>query len=567
MNTALVVMYGLEEIKSKLHFSKKTPCVSYVDIEVCGQRYNNFFSKYSKKMDTDNEYDFEEKIVYLNCEIFSNKKLLIKFLNILEKLSKGFNVNLPQQIRVSSSVAIISSNFSLVGFHDDKNVFHFAFVKEIIPNFSNHESNEQSGLFNTIKKMNKNDSSYLQQVEHLCDCDINSEIICRFPSDNQISENHYLEAFISIIASFKKIGPSVYGIYEKDYVSWVIQKGKCDLSQSILYLHSDESAVNLAKSCISLLLKTSEVRLILFDIKLQNLIDLGSDVETSKRILAIDFDPKFTLFGPKSFTALSFVVNTTLLLSSTKCWYGHRNKYVDIFISEHKNLLKYYIEMWNEKSVLNDLYIVLKEKFFKKNEEYIGKFKEYNDDIFNPEIWEIAKKFKKMFVNMANEFIFTTKDDIPLFNCAHFCQIIEWLGVTRTAGCDNEKLMNMAMKNLPENWSLNLDGKEFQILYQNCSLEVETFERPPDFRNLKEQLNWYMQLMMKKHNGARGKEKENIGKKMLDILLSDKNKWFIHENENIELKNLLIKKILDLKNREKTNENWCNKHLNVLLPS
>ncbi len=523
-------------------------------------------------MDTDeSDCDFSEKnIIYLNHDIFSNKKMLRKFLNILEKLSNYYNVTLPSCITKSSHATSISSNYSLLGFYDNDNIFHFGFVQESIPDFSKQQTNDKRGLFNKVKQIKKNESAYLQQIEHICDCTIDSEVLCRFPAGKNTFQNKYLEAFISIIASFKKIGPNIYGIYEQKHISWLIQKGQCDLSQSVLNLDSHDSATHLAQACIALLKKTSEIRLILFDLKLQNMIDLGSKVDTDKRVLAIDFDPKFTLFGPKSFTALSFVVNTTLLLASTKCWYGSRNEYVKTFISEHKHHLKAYINMWNEENVLSDLYIVLKEKFFNKKEEYIGKFKEEQADIFNEEIWNIAKKFKKMFENMANDFIFTTNDDVPLFNCAHFCQILEWLGVTRTSGCDNEKLLNMAMKNLPENWNLNLNGQEFQILYQNRALEVETFERPPDFNNLKEQLNWYIKLMMKKHNHAQGKEKENIGRQLLDIVLSENNKWFVDEEENTDIKHLLIEKLIELKNRKKTSQEmqlWCTKHLNDLLPS
>jgi len=521
-----------------------------------------------KNMESDeDENDLSNDIVYLNHEIFSNKKKLILFLNILEKLSQDNHVILPSKITKSSHSMNISNDFSLFAFYDNESNFRFGFIKEKIPDFSQNKSNDKSGVFNSVREIEKKKSTYLQHIEHICECTINSEAICRYPVHKEF-RNNYLEAFISTIACFKKIGPSIYGIYEQEYVSWILQKGKCDMSQSILNLDSHDSAIHLAQSCISLLLKASEVRLILFDLKPQNLIDLGPDIEKEKRIFAIDFDPRFTLFGPKSFSALSFVVNATLLLSSIQCWYGNSNMFVKTFISEHNYHLKHHLEIWNENNTLSDLCTVLKEKFFNKNEEYIGKFhNNKHETTDNPEIWEIAKKFKTMFENMANEFIFTSNDNVPLFNCAHFCQILEWLGVTRTAGCDNEKLLSMAMKNLPENWSLNLNGNEFQILYQNSTLQIESFERPPDFKNLKEQLNWYMKLMMKKHNNAKGNEKDIIGKKLLNIILSKENEWFIHEQENVDIKHLLIQKLLEMKNRKHTSNEmrmWCNEHLEIL---
>ena len=63
--------------------------------------------------------------------------------------------------------------------------------------------------------------------------------------------------------------------------------------------------------------------------------------------------------------------------------------------------------MWNETEVLDDLYIVLKEKFFNKNEEYIGNFKNETSKIthYEEEILHITKQFKNMFVEQRFEMV------------------------------------------------------------------------------------------------------------------------------------------------------------------
>ena len=60
-------------------------------------------------------------------------------------------------------------------------------------------------------------------------------------------------------------------------VTWILEKGVSDLSVTMMNLQSSQEAIALAEATQKLLLRAAANRLVLFDIKLQNLLDMGSE--------------------------------------------------------------------------------------------------------------------------------------------------------------------------------------------------------------------------------------------------------------------------------------------------
>ena len=238
-------------------------------------------------------------------------------------------------------------------------------------------------------------------------------------------------------------------------------------------------------------------------------------------------------------------------------------------------MLEQYMKEWDDKDLVPELYEILYKKFFNTsdNSEYIGDFMSWSTEIPKvDEIYEIATKFKSVFVDMANEHVFTDTKNTPMYNTTHFCQVLEWLGVTRTSGCNNEKLLQMAAKNLPENWnvvSMHSNPSTFKIMYQNQNLRVETSDRPPEFKSLHAQLEWYIRLMLHKHRESQNTEKEVIAMRFYDILLSDENRWYLMSPENEKVRNIFTRKLLDFQknNKDPKIQSWCSEKLNFLLPT
>lgn len=538
-------------------------------------RNNGFQNVCLVKMDSDN--DMESRQIYELNEIFSSTKKLRKFIQILESFFTQSIVKFSRDVCDISRLSSDQTTFfcfniadqCICGFIDDE----FTWIPMTSPQFSGSANH-----VTTVKK--KEFYEYFQRLSHHYRTNFPDEYALRYALNSQNYSSIHLETFIASIACSKKIGPNIYGMNSNVKssqipVSWILEKGVCDLSVTIMNLKSSEEAIVLAEATQKLLLRTATNRLVLFDIKLQNLLDMGCEKSVEDRILAIDYDPKFTLFAPKKFTAFTFVVNTTLLLASVRCWYVNQNPFVAEFIKFHSSMLEYYIKEWDDEVLLPELYEILYKKFFSTTDssEYIGDFVPWSSEIPKvDEIFNIATKFKSVFVDMANEYVFTDTRNIPMYNRAHFCQVLEWLGVTRTSGCNNEKLLQMATKNLPENWnaiSIHSNPSTFKIMYQNPNLRVETSDRPPEFESIHSQIEWYITLMLHKHRETQNNEKEVIAMRFYDILLSDENRWYLMSPENVKVRNIFIRKLLEFqkKNSNSDIQSWCNEKLKYLLPT
>ena len=108
-----------------------------------------------------------------------------------------------------------------------------------------------------------------------------------------------------------------------------------------------------------------------------------------------------------------------------------------------------------------------------------------------------------------------------------------------------------------------------KIMYQNQNLRVETSDRPPEFKSLHAQLEWYIQLMLHKHRESQNTEKEVIAMRFYDILLSDENRWYLMSPENEKVRNIFTRKLLDFQknNKDPKIQSWCSEKLNFLLPT
>jgi hypothetical protein len=530
----------------------------------------------SNKKQMESEPDDNDHRVYELSDIFSTTRRLNKLIELLETFFTQSVVKFSRDICSTPRISSEKSSFFCINTKDGCVCGFVNADFSWVPS----SSPKLSGCKNKVIVAHKLDfgnylSYFTRYVENIPD-----EYVIRYAADPQNISSLHLETFIAAVACHKQIGPNIYGtssnVQSDKPVAWMLEKGTCDLSVSIMNLSSKEEAVAIAEATQSLMLRIAKNRLVLFDIKLQNLLDMGRDKSVENRVLAIDFDPKFTLFAPKSFVAFTFVVNTTLLLASVRCWYGNQNPFVSDFITHHCSMIEHYLHEWEDELLIDDLYELLYKKFFRSEEEYIGDFfRDGNRNIPKvTEIHEIATRFKGVFSQMAHEYIlsYTENEHVPMYNKAHFCQVLEWLGVTRTSGCNNEKLLQLATKNLPENWaavSIHSSPCMFKIMYQNLKLQVQTADRPPEFQTLHEQLNWYIKLMLQKHRSVNADEKELTAMRFYDILLSEENKWYLMDRENEKVKNIFIRKLFDFKqqNKDPVVQSWCDDKLNHLLPS
>lgn len=526
--------------------------------------------------DDEEQGDNSHPIVFLDPRALTSTSKMKK---MVESLEQFFNIDV---VRVSSSllkknIPMSITTGSVFGFYDTNDVFVFG-----LSEFSLLEPDPQvsfQGENNAVQLVHKCEmKAYLSQFESILDETLPTQYVYRFPKfafTDAEKDTTYLEAFIAIVASYAKVGPSIYGISKgPEHIAWLMEKGDCDLSQTMLKLSSIKEAEDLAKSSIDLLLRISKHRLFLFDIKLENIIDMGAN--STDRLFAIDFDPRFTIFGSKSLSDACFVINATLLLSSTNCWYRSRNKFVTAFINAHTSVLNRFFENWDDSSTITDLYNVFHKKFFNSNAEFIGDFQNApesskDSEKENADLLIICKGMKNMFREFANNYVFSALEP-PMYDNAHFIQVLNWLGVTRTEGCHNEKLTRMAAKNLPENWTVktSMEKSQSRFTYENPLLKMQMLERPPRFDTLEQQLHWYMKHMLNRHSTVdSSKSKHHIARDMLDTMLSSSNQWFLKKEENTSIKNILNTKLEEfaVNAQRKKNEidvDWSTNHLKTL---
>lgn len=530
----------------------------------------------SDSMDTSDAEEKSKSIIYIDPSFLKQTKNIKKFINILKDRLTSASINDILQDKGTNDT-FINKSYSIFSFWDDSSeerIFKLGFIRkkiDLLHKESDHKK-QKKGMYNTISIVKREDcDEYLTCLEDWTNSKLPMNFVHREPHDVLLhKELNSSEIFVAIIASYYNFGPSVYAISEDvNEFEWLMEKGTCDLSKTLLKLKNEEDAIKLSDDTIILLYKLAEVRLLLFDIKIQNLIDRGPD-HPNDRVLAIDFDPKFTIFASKICKCVSFVINTILLLNSISTIYIEKNPYIYSFIQNHIEHIQKNLEIWdeNEEQITKDMSIILKRKFFDSQMEYIGDFYGRSEQV-DDNILEIAMQFKNIFKSMTQELQRKNSrgtenagnTEASSSNMRHFYEILEWLGVTRTAGCDNKKLLQLASKNLPQNWFANIDSSD-SIIFKNEKLQLELSNRPPDFNTLQEQLNWYMKLMINKNKSSNVKEESAMS--FYETILSEENRWYLLRPENQEIKKLLHKKLLRFKEKSTDKKEWCDYYLSII---
>lgn len=462
--------------------------------------------------DSDEEGFIEDPFILLSCDTVHDFKQMQKtiFKHLVHKDTSDLKEN------------------ALFAIHNERGL-QYGILKK---SFCTSNRFSECGENNNIATLSKSDSAvkeFIQTLENGLDITLPDRVIHRFNRKHvKESKNTMLEILITVFASCNKLGPNVYGIMKSDKISYLLEKGTCNLSVILLKL-STEDIQHFAALTKNLLDKLANAGLVLLDLKSDNIIY----TEDNQQLLAIDFDPLFTYILPYTNVGMTYCINFSILFGYIRTFISPRNKFIQYYIALLRTDVSNNMKMWKDTGAECAIRHLLRKKFLIADEDIIKKTTEtFKTDIENniEDIFVSNKEFNK-----NTSAILTT---FSAFNKNSMC-------------------LSMITSSLPANWSVSTVGNNFS--FTNTSLDLTIGEYPPYFENENEQLSWYTKVMIDKHKIAKKHEKNKLIVKLFDTLCSKNNIWFL--KENLYICDIFIRELIRYRC---TDFHWKEKNLRLL---
>lgn len=337
-----------------------------------------------------------------------------------------------------------------------------------------------------------------------------------------------LDAYLSLLAMKLQIGPSVYSMWVEDSKCYYLME--CGETALNTHLQICEDIVGLSTQSIDFLEKIATAGFILFDLKLCNLM-LRSD----GNLFAIDFDPRLTMYYRHSCAkSIIFCINCILLLAHTRCWYSKiYGCKVNEFVESHIYRLKKHMDVWEQMADTS-----LEKNFITKimsDAVFMGDVRKRKHISTHCDIMLEckAKSLRLEFFKIADRYIF--HNDVNTYCTSDFVNVLGFLRLERTFGCELEQKMQALLPSLSKEWHIRAANDQ-SLLFKNLYLEdISLCKQPPYFQTRIDELHWYIQFKMDQYKTSNNVEARNrIVCELYNTLLKDSNIWFLKSEHAIK---------------------------------